>query len=117
MAALLGTTPDSELRSWLFDQRLLMKLLTILRPKELPQWATASSVAVYCPSTRTIYVRADFTGTKYAEFLVHELGHWLIDLLTTPLKYFHQDHIRHRIQQTYDDFDRILSGRSHRARK
>lgn len=81
-----------------------MKLLTIKRSKELPQWIISSPRAAYHFSSRTIYIRADFTGTEYAEFLIHELGHWIIDLLTLRFN----NHIRHRIQETYDELYRAI---------
>ena len=50
--------------------------MTLVRSSELPQWIISSDRGAYAPHTRTIYLRRGEPWTT----LVHELGHWVIDI-------------------------------------
>jgi len=60
-----------------------MNILKIKFYNELPQWITSSDIAAYHPSSRTIYIKKRL-GSKLPKILIHELTHWLIDILRLP---------------------------------
>lgn len=86
------------------------RVLIICRPRKLPQRIVTSDTAAYEPHLKAIHIRADVTGSRYVKLLVHELGHWVIDWLTTPLLILSVGaHLRHRCQETYDQLVRRLT--------
>lgn len=51
---------------------------------ELPQWILNSSTGAYHPHSKTIYIRRGFPFFDTVKILLHELLHWLIDVLHCP---------------------------------
>ncbi|KKL63334.1 hypothetical protein LCGC14_2176150 [marine sediment metagenome] len=60
--------------------------------KELPQWIIASPNAAYTPHLKTIWIRSTMSRWRIARGLVHEFGHYFIDIFTRS----------HRLQLLYD---------------
>ncbi len=56
---------------------LIMKIKIV---DELPQWIIASATAAYTPATRTIWIRKRLGILGFTSALVHELGHYFIDV-------------------------------------
>lgn len=47
---------------------------------EIPQWIIASDTAAYTPATRTIWIRKGLGTIGFVVCLLHELGHYFIDI-------------------------------------